>query len=826
MTPLSLWEKNLIEVENGKLFVNCCIFDDISGKEIPNKFRRFETLVAEIFNGKNYDPKDFIRKIAVKGHKSTPVFLAAKVAKFIVLRGFKDFPWNSSREEFVNYFFHQDVIPYINPYMSNATYEVIPETTSPEDVPPEIASPMKTSESTKLQAIDMKITKTKPVDPVKTMLMSEEGFDGFIKQVKQSAIKRKDQGFTKKDDPNMVRKIVEELFRKRGSTEEFRHHLSLVMKTGNSEDIIKVIRTRLSIVGLGYNLVPCMRLVKKSTAEIQSYFTAMCEPERTFSGFRCNLTKCVEIVSFLLFGTNDIKDLRVDIWGDGCEIGGVETTRMAFRILSTEKIKCQSSNAVFCFAAYRGKDSRFAMEQNLGPTLAGVQESGWLFNKTLELSNRGVKLTYSGDSPFLIRLVLGITNETSTPSKIPLHVTDSEYTPTLCDPETGLRSDVVVPFRTDLPRSSLVYFESVQSICPDVTHMTTRCVENDIQKIAQKIIREKYPHHDLAIRQLEENLTRRDAKRPYFQFNITHKSGSLIGTVGPVSLAGSNALAVIADKEELSDAKDGSIGDLYQDVWDPTDLILGSEGDVPCVKVLRSWYPELFIKDNPKQIGSSDKFISAYDACELLRSSLNQCVLCLRAEEFNCGTFVKWAETYYQINILLFGHAGLTPYKLKMMIFPQLVENGFILRPFDHMCEGLEKSNHHANRDFQTKTMRGGGKIYHKDPLFLESSSSFVKFLRIASELNSIDSTAEVTKNADVDDDLDDADMTMNKTTYTTVSKINPINVMELLQSATKVMDIQIPGPDYLDICRKEMEFTKIAIGAKKMFWLDYDFAF
>ena len=197
----------------------------------------------------------------------------------------------------------------------------------------------------------------------------------------------------------MVRKIVEILWEKRGSTEDFRHHLSLVMKTANTGDVINVIRRRLSIVGLGYNLVPCIRLVKKSTAEVQSYFTAMCEQEKTFSCFRCNLIKCVEIASYFLFGSNEISDLRVDIWGDGCEIGGVETTRIAFRIL-TDKMKCQSSITVFCFAAYRGKDSRFAMEQNLGPTLAGVQESGWFFNKTLELSNRGVKVTYSGNSRF------------------------------------------------------------------------------------------------------------------------------------------------------------------------------------------------------------------------------------------------------------------------------------------------------------------------------------------------------------------------------------------------------------------------------------------
>ena len=87
--------------------------------------------------------------------------------------------------------------------------------------------------------------------------------------------------------------------------------------------------------------------------------------------------------------------------------------------------------------------------------------------------------------------------------------------------------------------------------------MTTRCVENDLQRIAQKIIRENYPNHDVAIRQLEENLTRRDAKRPYFQFTLS---------VGAVSLAGGSALAVIVDKEELAGAKDGKISDLYDGV--------------------------------------------------------------------------------------------------------------------------------------------------------------------------------------------------------------------------------------------------------------------
>ena len=74
MTPLSIWERNIIEVENEKLFANCRLFDDISGKKIPNKFRKFETLVGEMLTGTNLNPKELIRRIAVKGQE-TPLYL-------------------------------------------------------------------------------------------------------------------------------------------------------------------------------------------------------------------------------------------------------------------------------------------------------------------------------------------------------------------------------------------------------------------------------------------------------------------------------------------------------------------------------------------------------------------------------------------------------------------------------------------------------------------------------------------------------------------------------------------------------------------------------
>ena len=79
---------------------------------------------------------------------------------------------------------------------------------------------------------------------------------------------------------------------------------------------------------------------------------------------------------------------------------------------------------------------------------------------------------------------------------------------------------------------------------------------------------------------------------------------------------------------------------------------------------------------------------------------------------------------------MLFGSGGLTPYKLKLLIIPQLIESGHIKFTWNQLCKSMEKSNHHAHRDFHAKTMRGGGNVNTQDPMFLEPFFSFAKFLR------------------------------------------------------------------------------------------------
>ena len=142
--------------------------------------------------------------------------------------------------------------------------------------------------------------------------------------------------------------MITRLFKKRGSSEDFKYELAQAPKTGNVDDIIKTIRSRLEITGFK-SFVPSPRHVRRATAEIVVHFTNFCKPEKTFSGFRNDLVSCFKAVSFLSLKTTELQELRVDIWGDSCDIDGVEITRLAFRLLDVE-ISVQSTGSVFCFA--------------------------------------------------------------------------------------------------------------------------------------------------------------------------------------------------------------------------------------------------------------------------------------------------------------------------------------------------------------------------------------------------------------------------------------------------------------------------------------------
>ena len=123
-SPLDLWNRHLISRDNSRQFVDCKLLDEVAGKELLNKFRTMELIVSEMVAGTDLQPQELLRKIAMRRQRTRSVCVAARIMQLILLRGFKDIPWNEARRGLVEQFFSADIIPDIDPYKARNTVAV------------------------------------------------------------------------------------------------------------------------------------------------------------------------------------------------------------------------------------------------------------------------------------------------------------------------------------------------------------------------------------------------------------------------------------------------------------------------------------------------------------------------------------------------------------------------------------------------------------------------------------------------------------------------------------------------------------------------------
>lgn len=80
--------------------------------------------------------------------------------------------------------------------------------------------------------------------------------------------------------------------------------------------------------------------------------------------------------------------------------------------------------------------------------------------------------------------------------------------------------------------------------------------------------------------------------------------------------------------------------------------------------------------------------------------------------KIHVGELKKWVEVYYQCNFLLFNEVkAMTPYKAKLMVLINILESGNIRSLYDHLTEATENSNHGSHANYQSHTMKDGGRI-------------------------------------------------------------------------------------------------------------------
>ncbi len=83
------------------------------------------------------------------------------------------------------------------------------------------------------------------------------------------------------------------------------------------------------------------------------------------------------------------------------------------------------------------------------------------------------------------------------------------------------------------------------------------------------------------------------------------------------------------------------------------------------------------------------------DAAELWRQSLHAVFRLLRnSTSVDVDAYKFWAETYYQISILVFpSETALTPYKLKLLLYFQILKQGHLTLESSHRSHGEVQSS-------------------------------------------------------------------------------------------------------------------------------------
>ena len=148
-------------------------------------------------------------------------------------------------------------------------------------------------------------------------------------------------------------------------------------------------------------------------------------------------------------------------------------------------------------------------------------------------------------------------------------------------------------------------------------------------------------------------------------------------TVGPVSLSGTSAIVAFAEKDEFEGAE--GLPNFFDNLWN-NEIIFDPKNDnmeKHDARAARNAFYALK-KLHCDKSPNSDSY-KTKDCAQLLQTSLNKCAILLRGSKngLDIEQFEIWSETHYQCSIFFFsGNDGLTPYKLKMIMIPQILKAG------------------------------------------------------------------------------------------------------------------------------------------------------
>ena len=111
-----MWNRSSIASDNDRKFVDAKILDEIARKELANKYRTVKRLVSETVDGTTLEVDDLVRKIAIPRQRSHSIAVAAGIMQMLILRDFKEIPWNEKRRNLVKFLFSETMLSKYSPF--------------------------------------------------------------------------------------------------------------------------------------------------------------------------------------------------------------------------------------------------------------------------------------------------------------------------------------------------------------------------------------------------------------------------------------------------------------------------------------------------------------------------------------------------------------------------------------------------------------------------------------------------------------------------------------------------------------------------------------
>ena len=286
--------------------------------------------------------------------------------KLILLSGGKNVPWTNARREIITKLMSEDLFPTGNQVVKPTPLrQVVHRTIGTQTGTDESLEPVN-NQST-MQTIPPKPENNQSTTYVvprgKRVVRLQKFAIAYWKFVLRHEKRNKVDiealidvilHFSRRKQPEYLKSVIKKIFPNFQSRETIISNVAVSLKSGKAEDLLFILSSNLKINKLGkfQNLVPSYRDVQRYQSQIMENFISVCQPEDTFSGFRCDLVSCVKFAAWILYEREEISELNMDLWGDGCEIGGIDHTRLCFRFLQdfSDKITAQSSSITFCFS--------------------------------------------------------------------------------------------------------------------------------------------------------------------------------------------------------------------------------------------------------------------------------------------------------------------------------------------------------------------------------------------------------------------------------------------------------------------------------------------